>query len=76
MQTCSATLTLKPCRSYRSFWGCENNEFALNNVHYVHLGEIVFWVTDEGVQQQMVMLKGNGTLFQLEKTLGNWVTLD
>ena len=43
----------------------------------VNLGEKVFWVTDEeGVKQQMVLLKTNGTLFQLDITLGDWLTLD
>ena len=43
----------------------------------VNLGEKVYWVTDEeGVQQQMVLLKSNGTLFQLDITLGDCLTLD
>ena len=43
----------------------------------LNLGEKVYWVTDgEGVQQQMVLLKSNGTLFKLNITLGNWFTLD
>ncbi len=43
----------------------------------VNLGEKVYWVTDqEGVQQQMELLKSNGTLFQLDITLGDWRTLD
>ena len=43
----------------------------------VNLGEKVYWVTDEeGVEQQMVLLKSNGTLFQLDITLGDWLTLD
>ena len=43
----------------------------------VNLGEKVYWVTDEeGVQQQMVLLKSNGTLFQLDITLGDWLKLD
>ena len=43
----------------------------------VNLGEKVYWVTDEeGVLQQMVLLKSNGTLFQLDITLGDWLTLD
>ncbi len=43
----------------------------------VNLGKKVYWVTDEeGVQQQMVLLKSNKTLFQLEITLGDWLTLD
>ena len=38
----------------------------------VNLGEKVYWVTDEeGVQQQMVLLKSNKTLFQLDITLGD-----
>ena len=42
----------------------------------VNLGEKVCWVTDEdNVQQQMVLLKGNETLFQLDITHGDWVTL-
>ena len=41
-----------------------------------NLGEKVYWVTDEeGVQQLMVMLKNNGTLFQIDTALGDWVTL-
>ena len=41
-----------------------------------NLGEKVHWVTDEeGVQQLMVMIKSNGTLFQLDTALGDWVTL-
>ena len=44
---------------------------------HVNLGEKVYWVTDEeGVQQQMVLLKSNGTLFQLDITLSDWLTLD
>ena len=40
-----------------------------------NLGEKVFWVTDEeGVQQLMVMIKNNGTLFQLDTALGDWLT--
>ena len=43
----------------------------------VNFGERVYWVTDEeGDQQQMVLLKCNGTLFQLDITLGDWLTLD
>ena len=43
----------------------------------VNLGEKVYWVTQkDGVQQQMVLLKSNGTLFQLDITLGDWLTLD
>ncbi len=42
----------------------------------VNLGEKVYLVTDEGVQQQMVLLKCNGTLFQLDITLGDCVTFD
>ena len=43
----------------------------------VNLGKNVYWVTDEeGVQQQMVLLKSNGTLFQVDTTLGDWLTLD
>ena len=43
----------------------------------VNLGEKVYYVTDEeGVQQQIVLLKSNGTLFQLDITLGDWLTLD
>ena len=46
-------------------------------VRLVNLNEKVYWVTDEeGVQQQMVLLKSNGTLFQLDITLGDWLTLD
>ena len=38
----------------------------------VNLGQKVYWVTDEeGVQQQMVLLKSNGTLFQLDISLGD-----
>ena len=41
-----------------------------------NLGEKVYWVTDEeGVQQLMVMIKNNVTLFQLDTVLGYWVTL-
>ena len=43
----------------------------------VNLGEKVYWVRDEkGVQHQMVLLKSNGTLFALDITLGDWLTLD
>ena len=43
----------------------------------VNLGERVYWVTAEkGVQIQMVLLKTNGTLFQLDITLGDWLTLN
>ena len=41
-----------------------------------NLVEKVFRVTDEeGIQQLMVMIKNNGTLFQLDMTLRDWVTL-
>ena len=41
-----------------------------------NLGNKVYWVTDEeGVQQLMVMIKNNGTLFKLDTVLGDWVTL-
>ena len=41
-----------------------------------NLGEKVCWVTDdEGVQQQMAMLKGNGTLFKLDVMIGDWLKL-
>ena len=43
----------------------------------VNLNEKVYWVKDEeGVQQHMVLLKSNKTLFQLDTTLGDWLTLD
>ena len=43
----------------------------------VNLGEEVYWVTDEeGVQQQMVLLKSNGTLFHLDIRLEDWLTFD
>ena len=41
-----------------------------------NLGEKVYWVTDkEGVQQLMAIITNNGTLFQLDTALGDWVTL-
>ena len=43
----------------------------------VNLDEQIYWVTDEqGVQQQIMLLKSNETRFQLDITLGDWRTLD
>ena len=41
-----------------------------------NLGQKVQWVTDaDGTPQQLVLLRTNGTLFQLDVALGDWVAL-